>query len=309
MLTKRNRAKTLIPVPEVYYHSVDPANEVGAEYILMDYIHGTVATELREAKKYTAGLFGTPDQDREFRKQMAVIQVTLSSFKFDKIGSLYLDERTPEFFIGPDIETGKGPWRSSMNYYADIADHALRECVRYAPPDVKSSCSFANPILFKHLISLCSHRSSIDGPFGLVNRDFGAHNLLVDDNFEIVGVIDLDGVMAAPMEVVAQYPVLTGLDRDPPGHVETRPAAIDRIERTEPKLKEYKDMVEAAEAEMGISNEGNTTIANLMLSDAASIFQGLLRYQGYQKSTNDKWMEAYVRILRGHVRSGEQQTS
>jgi hypothetical protein len=83
------------------------------------------------------------------------------------------------------------------------------------------------------------------------------------------------------MEVVAQYPALTGPDLDPPGHVETRPAAIDRIEKTELKLKEYKDMVEAAEAGMGISNEGNTTIADLMLSDAASIFQGLLRYQGH----------------------------
>lgn len=66
-------------------------------------------------------------------------------------------------------------------------------------------------------------------------------------------------------------------------------------------------MVEAAEAEMGISNEGNTTIANLMLSDAASIFQGLLRYQSHQTLTNDKWMEAYLKLLRGNVRSREQQ--
>lgn len=166
----------MIPVPEVHYHSVDPINEVGAEYILMDYIHGTVATELREAKECAIGLLGTPDQAREFRKQMAVIQATLSSFKFNIIGSLYLDEQTPEFFIGPDIETGKGPWTSAMDYYADLADHSLRECLRYAPPDVKTSCSFAIPILFKHLISLYGHSSSMHGPFSLVNRDFGAHN-------------------------------------------------------------------------------------------------------------------------------------
>jgi hypothetical protein len=158
----------------------------------MDYIHGTVATELREAKECPTGLFGTPEQDREFRKQMAVIQVTLSSFKFNIIGSLYLDERTPEFFIGPDIETGTGPWTSSMDYYADLADHALRECVRYAPTDVKTSCSFAIPILFKHLISMYGKSSSVGGSFGLVNRDFGAHNLLVDENFNIIGVIDLE---------------------------------------------------------------------------------------------------------------------
>jgi len=50
------RAKTSIPVPEVHSYSVDPTNDVGAPYILMDYIYGTVATELREAKKCDVGL-------------------------------------------------------------------------------------------------------------------------------------------------------------------------------------------------------------------------------------------------------------
>lgn len=44
-----NRAKTSIPVPEMYSYNVDPTNEVGAIYILMECINGTVATELRKA--------------------------------------------------------------------------------------------------------------------------------------------------------------------------------------------------------------------------------------------------------------------
>jgi hypothetical protein len=227
---------------------------------------------------------------------MADIQVKLSSFTFDQIGSLYQDEQTSDFFIGPDIETGKGPWASSMNYYTDFANHVLQECVRSAEPEVQTSVSFAIPSVFQHLVLLYSQSCSMESPFSLVNRDFGAHNLLVNDNFEIIGLIDLDGVMAAPMEVVAQYPVLTGLDREPPGHVETRPAAKDRIRRTEPRLKEYKDLIGTAEAEMKIV-EGNTPIANLMLSDAASVLQGLLRYRSHQKFVNDQWMEAYVRLL------------
>jgi len=143
---------------------------------------------------------------------MAGIQVTLTSFKFDRIGSLYWDEQTSDFFVGPEIETGKGPWASSMGYHADLANHALQVCVRHAAPNVQTSCSFAIPILFKHLMSLYGHSSSMGGPFSLADRDFGAHNLLVKDNFETVGVIDLDRVIAAPIEVVAQYPVLTGPD-------------------------------------------------------------------------------------------------
>jgi hypothetical protein len=105
----RKRAKTSIPVPEVHSYSVDLTNDVSAPYILIDYINRAVATELREARKCDAGLFGTPDQDRKFREQMAGIQVTLSSFAFDRIGSLYQDEQTFKFFISSEIETGKGP--------------------------------------------------------------------------------------------------------------------------------------------------------------------------------------------------------
>jgi hypothetical protein len=87
--------------------------------------------------------------------------------------------------------------------------------------------------------------------FSLVNRDFGAHNLLVNEKFQIVRVIDVDGVMTAPIEVIARYPVLTGVSREPPGCVETRLAAIEHIERTKPKLKEYKEMLAAAERKLG----------------------------------------------------------
>ncbi|EXJ80739.1 hypothetical protein A1O3_07023 [Capronia epimyces CBS 606.96] len=293
------KAKTGMPVPEIHSYSVDAKNEVGAPYILMDYIDGNVATELRAAKNCDVGLFGTLHQDRKFREQMARIQVTLSSFEFDRIGSLYQDETTSEFFIGPDAETGKGPWASSMDYYADLANHALQDCVANAGADFQTSWSFAIPVLFKHLISVYGHDndSTGAGPFKLTNRDFGAHNLLVNNDFEIIGVIDLDGVMAAPIDVVAQYPQLSGLAREPPGHVETRPLAIDRISRTTPKLEEYKNFVETTEAEL-VPKKGEPTMANLFLSDTASTFQGLLCYASHQKFVNDKWMEAYCKLLR-----------
>ncbi|KAF5556993.1 kinase-like domain-containing protein [Fusarium napiforme] len=275
------KAKTSVPVPAVHSYSVDTNNEVDAPYILMDYIHGTVATELRDANEYEAGLFGTPDQDRAFRKQMAEIQATLFSFKFK-------------------TETDKGPWSSSLEYYENLSNHALQVCVQHGSPDVNTASSFANPILFKHLMSLYRQQKSSEESFSLVNRDFGAHNLFVNEKFQIVGVIDFDGVMAAPIEVVAQYPVLTGLNREPPGCVETRPAAIERIERTKPKFKEYKEMLAAAERKLGNDDEGATPIADLLLSDAASVFQGLVRYQGHQVFVNDQWMEAYLKLIRDH---------
>lgn len=294
----------------MHSYSLDVTNDVGAPYILMDYIHGTVAAELRRAKDCDIGLFGTPAQDQKFRQQMADIQVKLSSFTFNQIGSLYQDESG--FFIGPDIETGKGPWVTSMDYYTDLANHVLQDCVRNAEPEVHTTVSFALPSVFQHLILLYSQSQSrsMGGPFRLMNRDFGAHNLLVNDDFEIIGLIDLDGVMAAPMEAVAQYPTLTGLDREPPGHIETKPAAKERIMRTEPRLMEYKELIGTAETEMKVGSDwGKKPIASLMLSDAASILQGLLKYRGHQKWVNDKWMEAYVKLLHSHCMRDMGETS
>ena len=159
---------------------------------------------------------------------MARIQVELSSFKFDQIGSLYQDEETGNFFIGPELDTGKGPWTSAMDYYTDIADHMLQVCIADAEPEIQESSSFTLPVVCKHLISLFGHNTVEKGSFRFTNRDFGAHNLLVNDNIDIIGVIDFDGVMTAPAEMVAQYPQLTGLDRQPPGYAETNPLAIER---------------------------------------------------------------------------------
>lgn len=297
----QTRAKTSIPVPEVHGYDIDAINKVGAPYVLMDYIHGTVATELQELKDCDIGLFGTPDQDRNFKKQMANIQAELFSHQFDQIGSLYQDEKTSEFFIGPEIETGKGPWTASMDYFVDLANHGLETCVADAEFDVQLNFSFAIPIFFNHLIKIYG-QDNRDASFRLTNRDFGAHNVLVNDDFEIVGVIDFDGVMAAPIEVVAQYPQLTGLDREPPGHIETKPLAIERIIRTEPKLEEYKEFLEMAERRISGSKNMEAPIANMMLSNAASVFQGMREYMSLQRFVNDMWMDSYLDLLHDHLR-------
>ena len=60
---------------------------------------------------------------------MAAIQVQMASIKLDQISSLYHNPDTRDFHIGPDAETGLGPWSSSLGYYRDIARHKLAEIV------------------------------------------------------------------------------------------------------------------------------------------------------------------------------------
>lgn len=195
-----------------------------------------------------------------------------------------------------------GPWKSSAEYYSDLAAHALQVCAREAAEYVQEIASFTIPIFFQHFI-LSPINDRPDEPFILTNRDFGAHNILRNDDFEIIGVIDFDGVMAAPIEMVGKFLVLTGLEREAPGHVETRPLALARIERTKLKLQEYQALIKDAEANITSAPKGPAGFADLMTTDRASILQGLLAYSSHQGFVNDMWMKAFTRLLRTHIQS------
>lgn len=70
---RKDRRKTSIPVPEVHSYNLNLMNDIGAPYMLIDYIDGTIAAYLREAKGCPLGIYGSAELDRKFRKQMAAI--------------------------------------------------------------------------------------------------------------------------------------------------------------------------------------------------------------------------------------------
>lgn len=243
-------------------------------------------------------MFGTPEQDARFLRQMASIHVELASLTFDQIGSLRESlDITGHFFIGSEIETGEGPWDTARQYYSAVARHRLQVAKHDAEPEVRDSCSLGLPRMFCELMSLLQRSEA--GPYGLANRDFGAHNVLVDDEFNIVGLIDFDGVMAAPVELVAQMPLFTGLDRPIPGFVETNEFALKRLERNKGRVPKYIEFVHAAfpdaKGTVGVGNARR--LADVMVSDAASVVQGMNAFGQHQASVNDSWVAAYTMLF------------
>lgn len=276
-------------------------NDVGAPYIIMEYIHGTVASELPRQIDAPYYQYGTPEQDEKFRRRMAAIQVEMASLTFDQIGSLYQDPETKAFYIGPECETGQGPWNSSIEYYRDVANQKLERAIRSAPFEVQDDYSFALPVLFERLIELYAEEGSVRGPFGLAHQDFGAHNILVNEDFEVLAVIDLDSLLAAPVEIQAQFPCSPGFVREAPFHVETRPLAIETIAQARPKLEEYKRMVQECEGRTRNALDPQIRLGDLMLSDISAIVLGLTRYDGHQAWVNQKWMLSFSRLLRRKI--------
>jgi hypothetical protein len=287
-----------IPVPEVFGYDLSVENTVGAPYMFITYLHGTIAAELQQAKECGTGVFGSPEQDCRFWAQMAKYHVQLASLTFDKIGSLHQDG--DNFSIGPEIETGEGPWDTPQQYYEALVRHKVQVAITDAPSEVRESDSFSYPSKFMELMGSVQPFDTLNTTkFGLANRDFGAHNVLVDDEFNIVGFIDFDGVMAAPSAVVAQLPELMDLSRPVPGFVETREMALEYQKEIAHLLPRYIDLVQAAVAqrEVETGKKVASEFADLLASDAASIVQGLNEYGQHRNFINDRWSAAFDLLL------------
>ncbi|KAI0970486.1 kinase-like domain-containing protein [Xylaria arbuscula] len=292
------KSKSTIPVPEVFVYDHNPCNHVGAPYMLIEYIHGTTASRLSEFRSTTYPLlYGTPEQDQKFLRQMAKIQAEVLTFQFHKIGSLYYDKDKDDFYIGPEIETGKGPWTSSVDYYRDLAGVSMKQGAARCYRDPEKEKYFCAPLLLSHLMSI--HTKDNKGPYNLINRDFGPHNILVDNEFNIVGVIDFDGVIAAPPEAVAQYPRFCGLDVEAPGIVATRPAVIKRIEYMKPKLAEYRNFLMEYEAAL---SDGNATISSLLGSRGAIIHSGFDDLGAAIAPDYETWFTSALSMLREYCK-------
>ena len=259
--------------------------------MLLSYIHGTTAETLREVRDCEPYLYGTLEQDARFRRQMAKIQAEVFSFKFPLIGSLYYSEESSDFFIGPDLNTGLGPWKTSDEYYADLADWLQERAAGSGMVKVKESSSFLLPELASDLLRV--HGEEKEGPFRLVNRDFGAHNILVDNDFNIVGIVDFDGVMAGSLEQAAQYPTLSCMDLDPPGAVITRPLALKRVEITRPLMEGYKQAL--AEYEVA-QTKGTAVVASKLGTNPALMYLSMVRYAGLNSKINGDWYAALERM-------------
>jgi hypothetical protein len=201
------RRHTTIPVPEVYGFSsiVDPA--VGCRYILMEALPGKpVDDRLSEIpEEYRANTFA----------QLADIKMQLSTLTFSKIGSLKsnpgVGEDSEDVYVGPFTSTPGclynfqcGPFDSAVEFFHESRrldyEKALQQS-RDASDD--SLCFF----IWLKLLLVSSIVNFNHGPFRLHHPDIGANNLLLDNDFNITGLIDWSGTVIVPVESFCIMPL------------------------------------------------------------------------------------------------------
>ncbi|CAG7961519.1 unnamed protein product [Penicillium salamii] len=206
-----------LPVPRVFAHEFDEKNSVGAAFILMEALPGSVAMDALGGYEAHRGVI--PKQHRQnFYRSVARCHVQLTSLRLPKIGAII---RTQEgkFECGPLPGLG-GPFDTATAFFEAWADNVkfkwdketITRMMQRGPIPAERMLAIIEdfPSQIKSIasqLSLCD-----EGPFPLAHDDFLHSNIMVDENnFDVTGIIDWEGACTVPIELLAFPEFLTAM--------------------------------------------------------------------------------------------------
>ncbi|KAL4947938.1 hypothetical protein BDW69DRAFT_177453 [Aspergillus filifer] len=133
---------------------------------------------------------------------------------------------------------------------------SVRECMKGSPFEediVKSILTFPNRLQEFAIRGKISTKYNA-GPFPLYHPDLYVSNIIIDYEWDILGVIDWEGACTVSWEVVEQPLFVSNMPRafdDPENYdYEGRPKDADKRKRVEER-KEYVGFVREIEEELG----------------------------------------------------------
>ncbi|RDL39658.1 uncharacterized protein BP5553_03998 [Venustampulla echinocandica] len=183
--------KVRITAPRLHHYGRqnDELNRVGVAYMLIDELPGKPLTQLQPSEQENRGVYAG----------LAEILSTLSSHPFEQIGSLAFDSHG-SIHVGTVAgdRTGTlspiGPFSGATQYYSKWAEEYLR---LISDHQLFTNYPVNAYLIFRYLHNLAIEGkfnvidSSLDlGPFYLKHMDDKGDHILVDDKFNITGIID-----------------------------------------------------------------------------------------------------------------------
>ncbi|KAI0845992.1 hypothetical protein F5Y00DRAFT_254938 [Daldinia vernicosa] len=190
--------RTNVPASKVFDFALEDANNpVGVGYILMEKLHGT---SLRWS-------VATQEQRRKVMEQLADVFVELSKYPFDHLGSLHcLDgfhvgafaRESLTDFVQSGMRT-MGPFSSLEEYHKSeirlILDLILREEI-YSEQAVDAY--LIHRFLFDLIPIVLSQPAQYEHKYYLKHADDKGDHIMVDEDFNITGIIDWEWAYTAP---------------------------------------------------------------------------------------------------------------
>ncbi|CRK23650.1 hypothetical protein BN1708_013747 [Verticillium longisporum] len=192
-------SKTNIPIPEVFgYDTSMEGNPAGLPFILMQCIQGNTVFDM-----------GGPQILNSLQKTMvlesiASMQCQLLHAGVDQIGCLVMASNG-----GIDIgklpqEFGlQGPFTQPADFFWSwVANNrTFKNLEQLADVDLKRATE-AFPTRLASVIDKLTANNVVRN-YPIVHPDLGMHNILLNNDYEVVGVIDWEGAYSAPIDVFA----------------------------------------------------------------------------------------------------------
>jgi len=199
-------SRTSIPVPNVHdYAYYSPSNAIGVGYILIDKLDGVPLSNCDLGE----------DDRKHVLNQLADIFISLKQHSFSEIGCLASPEALS---IGPVLEDCAidtdqeghlrllGPFNSALEYRRSLIKHQIELILRGE--------TYTNNAIDAYLV----HRFILDdiinvitmddnGKFFLKHMDDKGDHILVDDAFNIVGVIDWEWAQTTTLSEAFSAPL------------------------------------------------------------------------------------------------------
>lgn len=195
-----------------------------------------------------------------------------------------------------------GPFKRATEFFKawaakaefGLSEDKLKEAAGSFADEVSSSASS-----FKALVNSLAGRLSIRdrGPFPLCHGDFGHNNMIFNDKYHLLGVIDWESSFAGPWEIACEFPLALMVappDMDVPWNYDETGRPKDAgLQQDSVDREDYIAMVMEKEKEWGLSEKYRLSTA-LQDSKRQYLATAMRLYQSGKPGWYSKVMEKFL---------------
>lgn len=203
-----------LAVPKVFTYALHEENLTGSTYILIEVLHGIVTMDVLSGHKVYRGVIPVKYRQHFYRLVVVyyislrpssirlgayIYQFQMTSLRLPKISTIVRNreggyESGPLLGIGGPFDTTAAffeAWADSIEFKRD--DKTIEAMIQRSDVPTERMISIINK--FPSQIKAMANRLSTSNnrPFPLCHDDFLHSNIMVDENFNVTGIIDWEG--------------------------------------------------------------------------------------------------------------------
>ncbi|KAF1731191.1 hypothetical protein CRV24_009270 [Beauveria bassiana] len=198
--------KTRVPAPKMYDYALEqPGNPVGVGFILMEKLPG----------KSLRWSLANEQQRRKIINQISDILIDLRKYPFQDLGSLdntgqsrvgAFAQESLTNFLQSDMRT-IGPFRSMEDYHKSSLGLLIDGIIQEEAYTDRPVDAYLIHRFLLDLVPLVAPSSSNKGDFYLKHADDKGDHILVDESFNITGIVDWEWAHTAPSSHAFNSPI------------------------------------------------------------------------------------------------------